>query len=125
MGLLVGSPSRLQTPPQLPFSSSSSSSSLFPSQRKPATKRLGYAVCCTSGESDVGAAAGASRRRALLLVGISVLPFLKLGAMAAEGLMVDGQSKFRLLLFYSFDLLVTVTLKTLASVQVEISFSLS
>ncbi|CAL9159146.1 unnamed protein product [Musa hybrid cultivar] len=90
MGLLVGSPSRLQTPPPLPFSSSSSSSSLFPSQRKPANKRLGYAVYCASGESDVGAATGASRRRALLLVGISVLPFLKLGAMAAEGLMVDG-----------------------------------
>ncbi|RWW80445.1 hypothetical protein BHE74_00011217 [Ensete ventricosum] len=90
MGLLVGSLGLLRTPhASFPFSNPLSSSVLT-SQRKAARTRSLLPTCRANGESHADAVV-TPPRRALLLAGISTLPFLTLGAMAADVVLVQGQ----------------------------------
>ncbi|XP_008793446.2 MAR-binding filament-like protein 1 isoform X2 [Phoenix dactylifera] len=87
MGFLSESSTFSQSRLSLPFFPSGSSPSLLPcSHRKVAKKKVGVAMASPQGDTS-----GSSHRRTFLLVGVSVLPLLQLGAIAVEDLVIGNQ----------------------------------
>ncbi|KAJ0006954.1 hypothetical protein Pint_29887 [Pistacia integerrima] len=92
MNLVVGSS---WSPLQFPSSSLCSQSSVFLYARNAETKRRNRVSTMASLRQDDFDENVSNKRRAVLLVGISVLPFLKLRATALEGLVTNPRTNSR------------------------------